>query len=95
MICVANTVIKEKFGLNRYIARKTLNSSVRNFFVNFLISLVKFSQPAKTGDVVFRRVRYWWFDSYDVLNDFVVNLTDTINYNYKISVLLIHMFILF
>jgi len=31
IICVANTVIK-KIGLNRYIARKTLNVSLINYF---------------------------------------------------------------
>ena len=45
--CVLLTVVT--FGLNRYIAQKTLNSSVINFFVNFMMS--SFQQP-NTGGVI-------------------------------------------
>jgi len=35
--------------------------------------LVKFSQTAKTGDVILSRVHTWWLDNYDVLKGFVLN----------------------
>jgi len=42
---------------------------------------VKFSQPPKIGDVIVSRVHTWWLDSYDVLNQFGMKLTDEIIYD--------------
>ena len=49
IICVANTVIKQLFGLDMYIARKTLKSFAINFFVNFMISPCQIIPTSENG----------------------------------------------